>query len=120
KTEEAFAKLANEKSDDGDGTTGGLYTRVPKNPAYGSFVSELDTWMYDSSRQPGDVAMIQHNEEGGSYYGYHLIYYVGENEPVWMSTARSSLAGTALDEWEDGIFTNYPTAESGGASYLGK
>lgn len=121
KTEDAFATLANEKSEDaGSNTSGGLYTRVPKNPAYGSFVSELDTWMYDSSRQSGDAAMIQHNEEGGSYFGYHLIYYVGENEPVWMGTARDTLADTARAEWAEGLIANYPTAELGGANYFGK
>lgn len=121
KTEEAFAALANEKSDDaGSNTNGGLYTRVPKNPAYGSFVSELDTWMYDSSRQPGDVAMIQHNEEGGSYYGYHLIYFVGESEPVWMGTARDTMAGEAQNTWVEGLTESYPAALSGGADQLGR
>ena len=123
KTEDAFANLANEKSDDGDGTTGGLYTRIPRNPASGSFVSELDAWLYDSSRQPGDVAMIQHSAEEGAtsgYYGYHLIYYVGENEPVWMGTARKALAEAAEDEWVESLTANYPTAELSGAKYFGK
>ncbi|MDE6260989.1 MAG: peptidyl-prolyl cis-trans isomerase [Oscillospiraceae bacterium] len=117
KTEDDFAKLANEKSDDvGSNTNGGLYERSYD----GRFVSEFNDWVFDSSRKSGDVGMVQHNQEGDSYYGYHLIYYVGENEPVWMGTARNSLANTARSEWRDGIFANYPTAELGGAKYLGK
>ena len=68
---------------------------------------------------------IQHIAADGAlasddYYGYHLVYYVGENEPVWMGSARSALAKTALTEWVDGLAEGYPAAEAGGARYLGK
>lgn len=118
-TEDAFAKLANEKSDDSDGADGGLYERTYS----GYFVPEFNDWVFDSARKPGDVGMVQHSEEEEStsgYYGYHLIYYVGENEPVWMGTARSSLANAAVNEWVDGLTADYPTAQAGGAGYLGK
>ena len=123
KTEDAFANLANEKSDDGDGTTGGLYERTYD----GFFVPEFNDWMFGTTHQPGDVGLVQHEGDVSTasssytpYWGYHLIYYVGENEPVWMNTARSALATTARSEWADGIFANYATAELSGASRLGK
>ncbi len=119
KSEDAFAKLANEKSDDGDGTTGGLYERSKEN----DFVPEFNDWVFDASRQHGDVGMVQHSAEEGAtsgYYGYHLIYYVGENEPVWMGTVRDTLATAARNEWRDGLIAGYPTAELDGAGYLGK
>lgn len=119
KSEDAFAKLANERSDDSDGTDGGLYERN----ASGDFVPEFNDWVFDSARKPGDVGMVQHSADEGStrgYYGYHLIYYVGENEPVWMGTARSTLANAAADEWVKGLTADYPTAKAGGAGYLGK
>ncbi|MBD5134227.1 MAG: hypothetical protein HDT38_07145 [Clostridiales bacterium] len=116
KSEDAFAKLANENSDDGDGTTGGLYERVYEGWA----VSEFNDWVFGASHQPGDVGLVQHNEEGGSYYGYHLIYYVKENEPVWMGTVRNTMANTALTEWTDGLTAAYPPAQTNGANYLGK
>lgn len=121
KTEDDFAKLANEKSEDGgSNTNGGLYERNYD----GTFVSEFNDWVF-GSRQHGDVGMVQHEGDPTDtrttpYWGYHLIYYVGENEPVWMGTVRSTLADTARGEWRDGIFANYPTAELGGAKYLGK
>lgn len=119
KTEDDFANLANEKSDDGDGTTGGLYERNTE----GYFVAEFNDWVFDSSRKPGDVGMVQHSAEEGAtsgYYGYHLIYYVGENEPVWMGTARNALASEAQQTWMDEVSANYPTALTAGADYLGK
>ena len=48
------------------------------------------------------------------------MYYVGENEPVWMGSARNSLATADLSEWTDGLTESYPAVEAGGASYLGK
>lgn len=120
KTEDDFANLANEKSDDtGSNTNGGLYERNSKN----KFVLEFDEWVFDSSRKPGDVGMVQHSAEEGAtngYYGYHLIYYVGENEPVWMDTARSALASEAQQTWIDEVTANFPTALTDGANYLGK
>lgn len=119
KTEDDFAKLANEKSDDGNGTTGGLYTRA--QPGY--FVSEFNDWVFEEGRKPGDVGMVQHSAEEGDtsgYYGYHLIYYVGDNEPVWMGTARSSLSSEAMTAWLEEAVAGYETALADGAENLGK
>ena len=120
KTEEDFAKLANENSDDGDGTTGGLYT---KNPVNGNLVPEVKDWLFDSSRSYGDVGLVQHvagSSDGNPYYGYHLIFYVGENDPVWMDTARGGLANEAQEEWLDGLTAALPVTEQSGAGYYGK
>ena len=79
--------------------------------------------MFDAARKPGDTGVVQHSAEEGAtsgYYGYHLIYYVGENEPVWMGTARKALATQARDTWRDELAASYPTALTGGAEYLGK
>ena len=120
KTEDDFAKLANEKSNDaGSNTTGGLYKRRYN----GYFVPEFNDWLFDGSRRPGDVGMVQHSAEEGAtsgYYGYHLIYYVGESEPVWKGTVRDTLAKEAETAWEDGLSADYPTSQLGGAGYLGK
>jgi len=122
KSEDAFAKLANEKSDDGDGTTGGLCERIAEDSNY---VPEFLGWVYpaDGARTHGDVGMVQHSAEEGAtsgYYGYHLIYYVGENEPVWMGTVRTTKANEAQQTWLDELSANYSTALADGANYLGK
>ena len=86
---------------------------------------EFDEWLFDSARKAGDVDLAQHVAAedvlvSEDYCGYHLMYYVGENEPVWMGSARNSLATADLSEWTDGLTESYPAVEAGGASYLGK
>lgn len=119
KSEDTFASLANQYSDDGDGTTGGLYERSYN----GGFTTEFNDWVFDSSRGYGDVGLVQHvagDSDRNKYYGYHLIFYIGENEPVWMGTVRSTLSQTAYQEWVDGLTEGYPTAQLDGAKYFGK
>lgn len=74
KTEDAFAALATKYSED-TGTKGGLYKDITK----GTMVASFENWCYDSSRKPGDVAIVQ------SSYGYHLMYFVGDGVPAWKS-----------------------------------
>lgn len=120
KTEDDFAKLANEKSEDGgSNTNGGLYERVGR----GDFVPEFNEWLF-GSRTYGDVELIQHVADEGAYngyYGYHLTFYVGEHEePVWKGTARRALSQTDYQSWLEGLIAGYATAELSGANYLGK
>ena len=123
KTEDSFAALANEKSDDGNGTTGGLYERRSE----GSFVTEFNDWVFDAARQPGEVGIVRHEGDASAdsqynsqYWGYHLIYFVGDNEPTWMGTVRSTLAGEAEHEWLHELSEQYEIAQAGGADYIGK
>ena len=68
-TEESFAALANEKSDDGDGTTGGLYTDIYP----GQMVAAFESWCFDD-RKPGDSGIVE------TEYGYHVMFYCGDSE----------------------------------------
>ena len=69
-TEESFAKLANKYSDDGDGTTGGLYEDVYP----GQMVTNFNDWCFDESRQTGDYGIVE------SVYGYHVMFYAGDSQ----------------------------------------
>lgn len=69
-TEESFAELANAKSDDGDGTTGGLYENISPDSNY---VDAFKDWALDD-HQPGDTGIIE------TQYGYHVMYYVGQTD----------------------------------------
>lgn len=91
-TEESFAALANEKSDDGDGTTGGLYTDV--TPGY--MVENFNNWIFDTARQVGDHEIIE------TEYGYHIMYYVGASEQTYRdSMIESTLRDIDLNAWLD-------------------
>ena len=89
-TEDNFAALANEKSDDtGSNTNGGLYEKV----APGDMIDGFNDWIFDPARKPGDTAIIE------TTYGYHIMYYVGnDNEEVWKLNCRSAIATNKFTE----------------------
>ena len=72
-TEEGFAALANEKSEDaGSKTNGGLYEQIYK----GQTVTEFNDFCF-GEREVGDYAIVY--GENANYAGYHLVYFSGEN-----------------------------------------
>ena len=120
RTEESFAALANEKSDDGDGTTGGLYPEIDINDNY---VPEFLEWIFADGRSAGDTGIVQHiagDSDGNKYWGYHFMYLVGDNEPVWMSSVRNTLITTERAAWLKELTSNYETALAGGAESIGR
>lgn len=119
KTEDAFAALANQYSDDaGSNTTGGLYEGIAANSSY---VPEFLDWIFADGRKAGDTGIVQHiaEEDSNGYYGYHIMYLVGDGEPVWMGTARASLADEDRDTWMLALAENYPSSLADGASHVG-
>ena len=116
RTEDSFAALANEKSDDGDGTTGGLYPKIGPDDNY---VPEFLEWIYTDGRKPGDTGIVQHDpgDVTNGYWGYHFMYMVGDNgnEPVWMRDTREILANEDYKTWLDGLKGSYEAALTDGA-----
>ena len=120
KTEDSFAALANAKSDDGDGTTGGLYPKIDINDVY---VPEFLEWIFADGRKVGDTGIVQHeakDTDGNKYWGYHFIYMVGDNEPVWMRDTRDTLAKEDRNTWLEELKCNYETALTDGAESIGR
>jgi len=79
KTEEAFAALAVEKSQDpGSQANGGLYQRVYP----GQMVTEFNDWCFDQDRKAGDTGLVK------TSYGFHVMYFVS-TEPQWRYYAKS-------------------------------
>ena len=119
KTEDSFAALANEKSDDGDGTTGGLYPKIGPNDGY---VPEFLEWIFTDGRSIGDTGIVQHDagDDTDGYWGYHFMYLAGDNEPVWMRTVRNALATKDIGDWMEGLTSNYKTALADGAKNIGR
>lgn len=72
-TEESFAALVAEKTDDtASAATGGLYEDI--TPEQGIYVESFTNWATDASRKAGDTGIIE------STYGYHVMYYAGDDE----------------------------------------
>ena len=119
KTEDSFAALANEKSDDGDGTTGGLYPKIDVNDSY---VPEFLEWIFADGRKAGDTGIVQHDpgNTANDYWGYHFIYLVGDNEPLWMRKTRETLTVEDLNAWVDELLVDYQAALADAADTIGQ
>lgn len=94
-TKDAFEALANEYTED----SGVFYENVYP----GQTVSEFEDWMFDADRKEGDVDVVY------SQYGYHLMYYMGENAdtPAWKAIASNSLLSEKLDAWYEQAAEKY-------------
>ncbi len=103
-TEEGFAALANQYSDDpGSNKNGGLY----ENFFEGSMVEEFNDWCFDSARKTGDTGIV-FNE--GDYCGYHIIYFVGQGDSNDKVLAENDLRSADYQEWLTAVASDY-TAE---------
>lgn len=79
--EPRFAVLANANSlDEGTRLDGGLYDHI----APGQMAPELDAWLFDEARVPGDTAVVKTD------LGYHAVYFSGREDNA-ATTARQVL-----------------------------
>ncbi len=93
RSEESFAALAEQYSEDaGSNTNGGLYEGVYK----GQMVQEFNDFCF-AGHKSGDLGVVY--GENAGYAGYHLIYFVGEGEPYSRVIARSSLSDAAMSDF---------------------
>ena len=102
-TEDGFAALAGEFSQDGGSKdNGGLYENVVK----GQMVSDFNDWCYADGRKSGDTGIVS------SSYGCHIMYFVGYGqEQYWHYACNSALVSNAYSEWRASI-TEPLTAET--------
>lgn len=112
-TEDSFAQLAQENSaDTGSSSNGGLYSQV----APGDMVDTVDQWLFDPSRKSGDVGLVQNTES--STKGWHLLYYVGQDDPTWMLDARDAMRSADLQSWLDELESAYQVVDGGSLKYV--
>ena len=120
-TEDSFAALAEEKSDDGRNTSGGLnspgglYTYVSE----GDMVPSINQWLFESGRKAGDTALLEYNEEDGRYYGWHVVYFVGDNAPYWQYLAAEYKRDEDQSEWRTSLTDAVELTEANGMQYVG-
>ena len=113
-TEDSFAALANEYSEDpGSNTTGGLYSQVAK----GQMVTEFNDWCFDPARQPGDTGIVY--GESDSYKGYHVMYFVGTDLPYWQVQVTDTLKNNDVSAWYAEKTADYTAEQGSGIRYVG-
>ena len=96
KSEESFAQLAVEHSQDGSAAGGGLYTNVVK----GQMVEAFETWCFDAERKYGDYGIVK------TEFGYHLMFFVG-SRPLWVEYAQSDLMNQRAQELLNVLLEKY-------------
>ena len=95
KTEESFIALVKKYSDDTTAETGGLFEDI--NPD-SSYVSNFLNWSIDPAREAGDAEVIE------TEYGYHVMYYVGDDEMTYRDyMITNELAQADQTAWYDGL-----------------
>ena len=113
KTEESFAALAEQYSEDaGSNTNGGLYDSVRK----GQMVKEFNDFCF-AGHKPGDTAIVY--GESASYAGYHVMYYVGEGDNCAQAIARSDLRNQAVSQWLSELTAPYTATAGFGMRLVG-
>lgn len=102
KTEDSFAILADDNSEDtGSNTNGGLYESVYK----GQMVTQFNDWCFDPERKTGDTGIVFN--EDSNYCGYHVVYFVGVGTPYCDTLAESGLRNKDFSEWKDALLASY-------------
>lgn len=113
KTEESFAALAEQYSEDtGSNTNGGLYDSVTK----GQMVEEFNDFCF-APHSAGDTGIVY--GESSSYAGYHVMYYVGQGENYADSIARSDLVNNAVTAWLEELTAAYTVSTGFGLRLVG-
>lgn len=97
-TEDAFADMATEHTDDtGSKKTGGLYEDIFP----GQMVEAFEDWCYDAERKTGDVGLVE------TEYGYHIMFFVSDSETNYRDyMVTNAIRADDLKKWHDGLIEN--------------
>ena len=108
-TEDSFAALATEKTQDtASAENGGLYEDIYP----GQMVAAFEDWCYDAGRKAGDTGLVE------TEYGYHVMYFSGNSEETYRDNMiRTDLTNAALTEWYNGIVSSAAVTD-GDTKYL--
>ena len=102
-TEDTFAQMANEHSEDtGSNTNGGLYENVYKGQMQASF----NDWCFDPSRAVGDYGVVETD------YGCHLIYFSGTGDLYWKILADDAKRSNDYNAWYEERSASYTADKS--------
>ena len=106
KTEERFAALAEQYSEDtGSNTNGGLY----ENVAMGQMVPEFDAFCFEGHKS-GDTGIVYGESSG--YAGYHVMYYVGEGDLYSNVIAENAMRSDDVSAWMTDLMLPYNPTET--------
>ena len=114
KTEESFAALAEQYSEDaGSNTNGGLYENIYK----WQMVPEFDAFCF-AGHKSGDIDVVYGENSG--YAGYHLVYFVGEGDLYSNVIAENALLSDAVNAFVEEHIEGYEPVLRFWSRYAGR
>ena len=94
KTEDSFAALAKEKTDDGNGDVGDLYEDIYP----GQMVTNFNDWCFADGRKTGDHGIVVTD------YGYHIMFYSSDSETNYRDyMVTKDLLASDLEAWQTAL-----------------
>ncbi|MBE5884670.1 MAG: hypothetical protein E7291_09735 [Lachnospiraceae bacterium] len=110
-TEDSFSKLCATYSEDSSAANGGLIKGVSRS----GIMEGLGTWLFDETRATGDTIAVSPEDDTYSY----VVYYVGQNEPLWKMNIVNSLSLTAMNDYLGEIMADIKVEDpKGNLEYL--
>lgn len=107
-SEDSFAELAKNNSEDSNASTGGLYSNVTD----GYMVDAFNDWCFDAARQVGDHGLVK------TQYGYHLMFFSGSRD-IWYAKAEEDLISDRANELIPAAMEKHPATIDYSAIKLG-
>ena len=92
-SEESFADLAKEHSDD-NAEQGGLYENIYP----GQMVTNFEDWCFDAERKVGDYGVVE------TEYGCHIMFFVGDSETTFRDFMTTNvMRNEDVEEWYNAL-----------------
>jgi hypothetical protein len=103
KSEASFIELVRQYStDEGDIEYGELYSNLsPESYSVESF-DEVETWVFDNARAPGDYSLLE------TAAGYELVYFAAKGDPLWKTWSRYAKQNLDIQSIIDKYPISYP------------
>ncbi len=101
-TEDSFIELVKEHSDDTSAADGGLFEDIHPDSSY---VANFLNWSISADRKAGDAEVIE------TEYGYHVMYYVGDDDMSYRDyLITNEMRAADQEEWYTGILEPITTS----------
>ena len=109
KSEESFAQLAMDYSEDSNASTGGLYEAV----TVGQMVKDFENWCFDEVRQIGDHGLVK------TQFGYHIMFFCGV-EDAWFAQAKADMVDDLAMDMIPAMMEKHPATVDYSQMVLGE
>ena len=109
-TEESFTALVTSNSQDSSSAqNGGLISNITSTSSY---VEPFRAWAIDPARRAGDAELVK------TEYGWHIMYYVSTNDPIWRQNTAVALENQDYEALADAASQGWTITPGSGMSFV--